>query len=107
MRRYDGERNVPVIGDDTKRSHSLLNVFEGVLRSVRGEDRVQAAIRAAHRVVVEGLARLNSQIPALSRAGDMVPYAQRRQWNHFWLVDPLDGEEAFASGAGDFSVNIA
>ena len=24
-----------------------------------------------------------------------------------WLVDPLDGEEAFVSGSGDFSVNIA
>ena len=107
MRRYDGEGRARFIADDTKHGHSLMNIFERAVETVRGEDRVQAAIRAAHKVIVAGLARLNSQIPVLSRAGDLVPYAQRRQWNHFWLVDPLDGEGAFASGIGDFSVNIA
>jgi 3'(2'), 5'-bisphosphate nucleotidase len=34
-------------------------------------------------------------------------YAERRSWNHVWLVDPLDGREAYVKGSGEFSVNIA
>ena len=107
MRRYDGERHVRSIADDTKPSHSLLNVFERAVETVRGEDRVQAAIRAAHKVIVKGLTKLTPQIPVLSRGRELAPHAVRKEWNHVWLVDPLDGEEAFVSGSGDFSVNIA
>ncbi len=107
MRRYDGERDVRLIGDDTQPSHSVQKIFERALETVLGEDRVQAAIRAAHKVIVKGLTKLTPQIPVLSRAGNLAPHAVRKEWNHLWLVDPLDGEAAFVSGSGDFSVNIA
>jgi 3'(2'), 5'-bisphosphate nucleotidase len=36
-----------------------------------------------------------------------VPLPERQRWNHFWLVDPLDGEDGFGTGEGEFTVNIA
>ncbi len=107
MQRYDGERDEPFIGDELQPSHSVQKMFERALETVLGEDRVQAAIRAAHKVIVKGLTKLTPQIPVISRAGNLAPHAVRKEWNHLWLVDPLDGEAAFVSGSGDFSVNIA
>lgn len=46
-------------------------------------------------------------LPILSEEGKNVPYAERRNWNYFWLVDPLDGTKEFIKRNGEFTVNIA
>jgi 3'-phosphoadenosine 5'-phosphosulfate (PAPS) 3'-phosphatase len=68
---------------------------------------VKAATRAAQQRLLMSLAKLNPDIPVISRLSHAMPYSARGKWNHFWLVDPLDGEETFASGNGEFTVNIA
>jgi len=65
------------------------------------------ARRAAEDVLITRLSKLNPGIPVISGTSPTVPFAERSKWNHFWLIDPLDGEAGFASGAGDFTVNIA
>lgn len=65
------------------------------------------ASQAAHDRIVQRLNTLNPGIPVISPIAHAVPYAERSKWNHFWLIDPLDGEEGFASDAGEFTVNIA
>ena len=35
------------------------------------------------------------------------PYEKRRQWDRYWLVDPLDGTKEFIKRNGQFTVNIA
>jgi 3'(2'), 5'-bisphosphate nucleotidase len=67
-----------------------------------------AADLAAHRCIVDGLARLTPDIPVLSEeCADEVPTALRRQWRRLWLVDPLDGTREFIKRNGEFTVNIA
>jgi len=34
-------------------------------------------------------------------------YDIRKKWDHFWLVDPLDGTKEFINRNGEFTVNIA
>ena len=46
-------------------------------------------------------------IPILSEEGKEIPYADRSQWERFWLVDPLDGTKEFINRNGEFTVNIA
>lgn len=46
-------------------------------------------------------------LPILSEEGKNVPYADRKLWNYFWLVDPLDGTKEFIKRNGEFTVNIA
>lgn len=46
-------------------------------------------------------------LPILSEEGKTIPYAERSQWKHFWMVDPLDGTKEFIKRNGEFTVNIA
>lgn len=61
----------------------------------------------AHRVIVDALTKLTPDIPVLSEESADVPFAVRQHWQHYWLVDPLDGTKEFISRNGEFTVNIA
>lgn len=62
---------------------------------------------AAHNIIDAGLRRLLPAVPILSEESAKIPYAERRQWNNYWLVDPLDGTREFIKRNGEFTVNIA
>lgn len=49
----------------------------------------------------------NSTVPILSEEGRDIPYDERKKWEYFWLVDPLDGTKEFVKRNGEFTVNIA
>ena len=109
MRRFDDRHSSGKQGDNTEYSgvRTARRVFTAALQALRAEDAGKMAARKSHKVIAAGLAKLNPRIPLVSRASDPVAYEERRQWNHCWLVDPLDGEAAFSRGSDDFSVNIA
>ena len=48
-----------------------------------------------------------NQFPILSEEGRDIPYKERKNWEYFWLVDPLDGTKEFIRRNGEFTVNIA
>ena len=50
---------------------------------------------------------LRTFIPLLSEEGREVYYDERRDWDYFWLVDPLDGTKEFINTSGEFTINIA
>ncbi|HWS76744.1 MAG TPA: 3'(2'),5'-bisphosphate nucleotidase CysQ [Thermomonas sp.] len=66
-----------------------------------------AADLASHRCIVDGLRVLTPAIPVLSEESRGLEIAARREWNTFWLVDPLDGTREFIKRNGEFTVNIA
>lgn len=66
-----------------------------------------AADLAAHQTIVAGLQRLTPKIPILSEESTDISFAERSQWEYFWLVDPLDGTKEFIKRNGEFTVNIA
>ena len=37
----------------------------------------------------------------------MPEFAERGQWQRYWLIDPLDGTKEFVNRNGEFTVNIA
>ncbi|MDP6923905.1 MAG: 3'(2'),5'-bisphosphate nucleotidase CysQ [Candidatus Scalindua sp.] len=49
----------------------------------------------------------NSTVPILSEEGKEISYEERKKWEYFWLVDPLDGTKEFVKRNGEFTVNIA
>ncbi|MGJ7461814.1 3'(2'),5'-bisphosphate nucleotidase CysQ [Halomonas sp. MA07-2] len=67
---------------------------------------VTAADLAANEILVAGLTAC-STLPILSEEGRDVPWAERRGWRRFWLIDPLDGTREFVDGFDDFTVNVA
>lgn len=62
---------------------------------------------AAHREIVAGLRELTPDLPILSEESAEVPWGERRHWQRYWLVDPLDGTKEFIKKNGEFTVNIA
>lgn len=47
------------------------------------------------------------KIPVLSEEGKNVDYEKRKNWEFYFLVDPLDGTKEFLKKNGEFTVNIA
>ncbi|MGQ0621978.1 MAG: 3'(2'),5'-bisphosphate nucleotidase CysQ [Panacagrimonas sp.] len=62
---------------------------------------------AAHRHIVDALAKLAVTYPVLSEEDADIAFDVRRAWGRYWLVDPLDGTKEFIKRNGDFTVNIA
>ena len=66
---------------------------------------ITVADRLAHNKIKEVLGE--TRIPILSEEGREMLYDERRNWELFWLVDPLDGTVEFIKGTNEFTVNIA
>jgi 3'(2'), 5'-bisphosphate nucleotidase len=64
------------------------------------------ADKEANIIIERGLSKLAS-IPILSEEGREIGYEERKNWTHFWVVDPLDGTKEFIKKNGQFTVNIA
>ena len=62
---------------------------------------------AANKVICEALIELYPSIPILSEENKVIPYAERKEWGYFWLIDPIDGTKEFIKKNGEFTVNIA
>ncbi len=67
---------------------------------------VTKADLAAHHIIAAGLSRIAPDIPQLSEEAPPA-WNERKSWQHYWLIDPLDGTKEFIQRNGDFTVNIA
>jgi len=65
------------------------------------------ADKNSNKIICESLLALNPVFPIISEENDDVPYESRKNYDYFWLVDPLDGTKEFISRNGEFTVNIA
>lgn len=63
------------------------------------------ADRLAHEEIKNSLTK--TFIPVLSEEGRSIVYEERKGWDYFWVVDPLDGTKEFIKRNGEFTVNIA
>lgn len=62
---------------------------------------------AANAVIVEALERLDPDTPILSEESEYPPFDERRHWQRYWLIDPLDGTKEFVHRDDEFTVNVA
>ncbi len=85
----------------------ILAVYEGPIAVELKADRspLTEADRRAHRAIASALAATG--LPLLSEEGKELPAAERRRWQRYWLVDPLDGTKEFVRRNGEFTVNLA
>ena len=65
------------------------------------------ADKEANNIIEDGLNKLSVNFPILSEEGDDIPYEDRKHWEYFWLIDPLDGTKEFVKKNDEFTVNIA
>lgn len=63
------------------------------------------ADKASHNIIMDELQK--TPYPILSEEGKDISWEERKNWETFWLVDPLDGTKEFIKRNGEFTVNIA
>jgi len=63
------------------------------------------ADRRSHEIIVTHLSQFD--IPILSEEGRNISYEERKNWDTFWLGDPLYGTKEFFKKNGEFTVNTA
>lgn len=68
---------------------------------------VTSADIASNDILMDQLQTLTPDIPIISEEVGTVPLAKRKNWQRYWLLDPIDGTGEFIIGSGDFAVNIA
>lgn len=62
---------------------------------------------AAHHLILDALKDIDPGTPVISEESGVPPYEERRTWDKFWIVDPLDGTKEFIKKNDEFTVNIA
>ena len=87
----------------------ILEIYESDFSVEEKKDKtpLTAADMAAHEIIESGLSALTPDLPVLTEESAAIPFAQRSQWQRYWLVDPLDGTREFIRRNGEFTVNIA
>jgi len=68
---------------------------------------VTVADLIAHEFIVDKLNELTPTVPILSEESDLTPWKERKKWQEYWIIDPLDGTKEFINKNGEFTVNIA
>ena len=66
---------------------------------------VTEADLAANSIIINELTKHN--IPIISEEIKNESFVDRRLYEEYWLIDPLDGTKQFVSGENEFTVNIA
>ena len=98
-----------VTGIARKAGDAILEVYETDFSVQRKDDKsplTEADLRA-HNTIIAGLERFDPRLPVLSEESALNPFSERSSWQHYWLVDPLDGTREFVKRNGEFTVNIA
>lgn len=85
----------------------ILEVYEDkfTVEYKSDESPLTLADKKAHRVIAAFLEQ--TPYPVLSEEGRSIPFEERKHWDSYWLVDPLDGTKEFVKRNGEFTVNIA
>ena len=99
----------PVLALAREAGRAIMEIYESGFSVELKDDHspLTQADRAAHEILVAGLARLTPGVPIWSEESATLPWAERSRWDAFWLLDPLDGTREFIKRNGEFTVNVA
>ena len=88
---------------------AILEVYSTDFEVQSKEDQspLTQADLASNNCIVAGLAKLTPDIPLISEEDGLPSFEERRAWDRYWLIDPLDGTKEFVNRNGEFTVNIA
>ncbi|MCS6833116.1 MAG: 3'(2'),5'-bisphosphate nucleotidase CysQ [Flammeovirgaceae bacterium] len=85
----------------------IMSFYHAQIKEEKKADQspITIADKTSHEIIIKELSTTSH--PMLSEEGEIPPYEERRKWNYFWMIDPLDGTREFIDKTGDFTVNIA
>ena len=92
-----------------KAGDAIMEVYAREITVETKDDRspLTEADKKSNAVILAALKEHYSSIPFISEETKLTPYSERKDWESFWLIDPLDGTKEFIKRNGEFTVNIA
>ena len=86
----------------------ILKIYNDKIEVIQKKDLspLTKADIASNKIILRSLEAIDNSIPVLSEES-LVNWNERKKWNKYWLVDPLDGTKEFIKKNGEFTVNIA
>ena len=108
MSKYSKELEIAVsaaleAGDEIM---DVYNKTEDINYEKKSDDSpLTIADKRSHNKIVSYLEETG--INVISEESKSIEYNERRNWEEYWLVDPLDGTKEFIKKNGEFTVNIA
>lgn len=90
-----------------KAGKAIMQVYERDFAIYEKEDKspLSEADLLSNTIICKALAKFN--LPILSEENSIISFEERKNWEYFFLVDPLDGTKEFIKRNGEFTVNIA
>lgn len=61
----------------------------------------------SNEIICHALLECYPEIPLLSEENKAVAYDERKEWEYYWCIDPIDGTKEFIKKNDEFTVNIA
>lgn len=98
-----------VIETAREAGEAILSYYSGEIKVFEKKDEspLTKADMAAHHIILDALAEIDPGTPVISEESGVPEYEKRKDWNRFWIVDPLDGTKEFIKKNDEFTVNIA
>lgn len=100
---------IPLVMEAAKNAgEEILSVYQSEDFSIEQKEDDSPLTKAdqkAHELIAKALNE--TDFPILSEEGRTIPFAERKNWTYFWMVDPLDGTKEFIKRNDEFSINIA
>ena len=85
---------------------NIYNASEDIgFESKNDNSPLTIADKKSHTTIIDILSKTNINI--LSEESEKIEYEVRKNWDEYWLIDPLDGTKEFIKKNGEFTVNIA
>jgi len=90
--------------------NAIMQVYDsGDYTSYSKDDNspVTTADYKSNEIITECLKNACPDIPIMSEETQHETLEVRKNWDRYWLIDPIDGTQEFIARSGDFAVNIA
>lgn len=92
-----------------KASDAIMEIYKRDFKVEYKDDNspLTEADLKANDIICEALVRLYPAIPILSEENKKADYNERKSWEYYWCIDPIDGTKEFVKKNGEFTINIA
>ena len=86
---------------------AVMDIYKRDFKVYEKEDKspLSEADIVANRILCENLECFN--IPLLSEENKLTSFNERKNWEYFFMIDPIDGTKEFIKKNGEFTINIA
>jgi len=89
--------------------NAIMEIYEKNFQVEYKDDKsplTEADIKS-NEILCNSLNKRYPLIPILSEENKEISFNKRKDWEYFWLLDPIDGTKEFIKKNGEFTINVA